>query len=238
MDRDQLHVPAIATVVLVGPVHGALLSSAGSLSDEGFRVVLDPSGSMADEDSAPDVNVVVIDLAVPLETVAVICASWRRRGRIPVIGMLAPGDQDGVLPAFEAGSDHVVPSGLTPRELAAHLRSVLRRAPVNTPKRPLPQNDVVLDLDRSVATIAGTVLALDEVEVRTIQLLLERDGGVVSRRELIDVRPPIATSQQAVDGLVRRLRDRFAEVDGHRRIVSVRGVGFRFVSPGTEEIDS
>jgi DNA-binding response OmpR family regulator len=54
--------------------------------------------------------------------------------------------------------------------------------------------------------------------------LIRKPGRVVRRDELVD--PGLRAS--ALDSHVRRLRDKLEAVDGRRRVVVVRGVGFRF----------
>jgi DNA-binding response OmpR family regulator len=61
-------------------------------------------------------------------------------------------------------------------------------------------------------------------------------GAVVSREEIVHAVWPDAhgegVSEQAIDALVRRLRERLAEVDPeHQYIITVRGHGFRFENP-------
>ncbi len=70
-------------------------------------------------------------------------------------------------------------------------------------------------------------------QYRLLELLLDAAGGVVSRDEVIrcvwseDVEEGI--SEQAIDALVRRLRERLAEMDpNHAYVLTVRGHGFRF----------
>ena len=70
-------------------------------------------------------------------------------------------------------------------------------------------------------------------QYRLLELLLDAAGGVVSRDEVIrcvwseDAEEGI--SEQAIDALVRRLRERLAELDpGHAYVLTVRGHGFRF----------
>ncbi|WP_423225400.1 FHA domain-containing protein [Candidatus Amarolinea aalborgensis] len=70
-------------------------------------------------------------------------------------------------------------------------------------------------------------------QYRLLELLLQAAGGVVSREEVIHyVWPEDAEegiSEQAIDALVRRLRERLAELDpGHAYVLTVRGHGFRF----------
>jgi len=73
---------------------------------------------------------------------------------------------------------------------------------------------------------------LSLAQYRLIELLTDASGHVVSREEVVAAVWPDALeegiSEQAIDALVRRLRDRLAELDAeHEYVVTVRGHGFR-----------
>jgi DNA-binding winged helix-turn-helix (wHTH) protein len=73
-------------------------------------------------------------------------------------------------------------------------------------------------------------------QYRLLELLYEQPGAVRTRDEVIEAVWPEAVgegvSEQAIDALVRRLRDRLAEVDpAHQYLVTVRGHGFRLDNP-------
>ena len=75
-------------------------------------------------------------------------------------------------------------------------------------------------------------------QFRFLELLHQHPGQVCSREEVIAVVWPEAVgagvSEQAIDALVRRLRDRLGEVDpGHQYVATVRGHGFRLDNPKT-----
>jgi DNA-binding winged helix-turn-helix (wHTH) protein len=70
-------------------------------------------------------------------------------------------------------------------------------------------------------------------QFRLLEVLVERPGTVIRREELIDLiwgnDQSAGVSDQALDALIRRLRERLAEVDGdHAYIVTIRGHGLRF----------
>jgi len=96
---------------------------------------------------------------------------------------------------------------------------------------------LVVDSDRRQVWIAGQELAppLSLAQFRLLELLDSAEGAVCSRDQVIDVVWPetqgIGVSEQAIDALVRRLRDRLAESDDHGYIVTVRGHGFRLDNP-------
>jgi hypothetical protein len=73
---------------------------------------------------------------------------------------------------------------------------------------------------------------LSPAQYRLLDLLLEHEGEVVSRDAIVDgvwtEEEGLGVSEQAIDALVRRLRDRISSVDpDHAYVVTVRGHGFR-----------
>ena len=81
------------------------------------------------------------------------------------------------------------------------------------------------------------VPSLSALQFHLLQILFERSGQVVSRQELVSwvwgEDQSIGVSDQALDALIRRLRDKIAEIDPeHPYIVTVRGHGLRLDNPG------
>ncbi|MDE2636970.1 MAG: FHA domain-containing protein [Chloroflexota bacterium] len=79
-------------------------------------------------------------------------------------------------------------------------------------------------------------------QYRLLEILFLSQGGVCSRNDVVDAVWPEAmgagVSEQAIDALVRRLRDRLIQVDSeHQYIVTVRGHGFRLDNPQEESPD-
>lgn len=73
-------------------------------------------------------------------------------------------------------------------------------------------------------------------QYRLLELLYDGDGRVCTRDEVISAVWPDAigdgVSEQAIDALVRRLRDRLSENDPEQQfVVTVRGHGFRLNNP-------
>ena len=77
---------------------------------------------------------------------------------------------------------------------------------------------------------------LSPAQYALLELLYENSSRVISRTEVVERVWPgsdeAGVSEQAIDALVRRLRDRLAEVDPqHEYVVTVRGHGFRLENP-------
>lgn len=102
---------------------------------------------------------------------------------------------------------------------------------------PKPTRFLEIDEAERSVTIAGQRLdpPLSLAQFRLLQLLYEAEGAVCSRDAIVEVVWPgtegIGVSEQAIDALVRRLRDRLAEVDDFNFVVTVRGHGFRLDNP-------
>ncbi|MFQ5398556.1 MAG: FHA domain-containing protein [Anaerolineae bacterium] len=98
---------------------------------------------------------------------------------------------------------------------------------------PTQKGTLVIDTAQRSVMVGDKELEppLSLAQFRLLKLLYNADGAVCSRDEIVDAVWPetegIGVSEQAIDALVRRLRDRLAELDDHNYIVTVRGHGFR-----------
>jgi pSer/pThr/pTyr-binding forkhead associated (FHA) protein len=97
------------------------------------------------------------------------------------------------------------------------------------------QSRGILEVDKSqrAVRVGGVTLAppLSLAQFRLLEALFDANGAVVDRDHIVDVVWPgtdgIGVTEQAIDALVRRLRDRLAELNDHEFVVTVRGHGFR-----------
>ncbi|MCP4429237.1 MAG: FHA domain-containing protein [Chloroflexi bacterium] len=98
---------------------------------------------------------------------------------------------------------------------------------------PTKEGNLSIDVAHRSVAINGQTLnpPLSLAQFRLLELLYNADGAVCSRDEIIEIVWPgtegIGVSEQAIDALVRRLRDRLTELDAYNYIVTVRGHGFR-----------
>lgn len=103
----------------------------------------------------------------------------------------------------------------------------------------IPRGDggMVLEENKRTVSIKGRELdpPLSLAQFRLLEMLYEANGAVCGRDDIIEAVWPgtggLGVSEQAIDALVRRLRDRLAELDDYNYIVTVRGHGFRLDNP-------
>lgn len=104
--------------------------------------------------------------------------------------------------------------------------------------RSQPAVGLRLDDTRRAVEIHGKLLdpPLSAAQYRLLATLVTAQGAVINRDEVVRAVWPDSESsgvtEQAIDALVRRLRERLAELEPeHQYIVTVRGHGFRFENP-------
>ena len=113
-----------------------------------------------------------------------------------------------------------------------------RSLPVVVPELEGGEARMRLDAESRQVYLGDRVLdpPLSLPQYRLLEILFAGQGGVCTRNEVVEAVWPDAmgagVSEQAIDALVRRLRDRLAELDSqHQYVVTVRGHGFRLDNP-------
>src|ERR687891_757982 len=99
------------------------------LRREGYRTLEAGDGDEARELLERDTpNLVVLDLMLPGTDGLALCRWIRARSELPVIMLTARGEEADRIVGLELGADDYVTKPFSPRELAARVRTVLRRA--------------------------------------------------------------------------------------------------------------
>jgi two-component system, OmpR family, alkaline phosphatase synthesis response regulator PhoP len=220
------------------------------LERDGFAVVTAADGPAALEAiETYQPALVVLDLMLPeLDGRAVIRAVRRDEdaGKTPILVLSARGTTIDRIAGLEDGADDYLPKPFSPAELVVRVKAILRRtASASEAKGSAPgasdlvtrssgriaHNDLVLDPERHEVTIAGATIQLTHVEFRLLQTLLEADGRVLSRDQLLDAVWGAEQSEvldRTVDVHIRRLRDKLGDdPDAPRYVATVRGAGYR-----------
>src|SRR6476646_7436416 len=203
------------------------------LEHAGFTVVTAGDGPAAlttVRQRRPDL--VVLDLGLPGLDGLDVTRELRRDSSIPIVMLTARDDELDKLLGLELGADDYLTKPFSPRELVARVRAVLRRA--DRPPEPdetIHAGDVVLDLPRMRAEVAGTAVDLTPTEFQRLATMAARPGRIFTRAQLLDALHGVAfeTYERAIDSHVKNLR-RKLEPDPRqpRYVLTVYGVGYRF----------
>ena len=212
-----------------------------NLEAEGFDVDAVSDGRSASELLARDdsgVDLVILDLMLPEMSGLEVARRMRAAGNYASILMLtALDDAADVVRGLEEGADDYLTKPFRLDELIARVRGLLRRRRWDgmdeAPDKPrqVEFGDVELHLDRFELVTPNETVRLTTREMGLLRALIEREGEVVTRGELLEevwgLRPDTRT--RVIDSFIVRLR-KYIETDPARprHIVSVRGHGYRF----------
>lgn len=216
------------------------------LKREGFRVQVARDGAQALEIFdvvRPDL--VLLDVMLPKVSGIDVCRELRSRSKVPIIMVTAKGSEIDTVVGLEVGADDYVTKPYRLRELVARIRAVLRRTPLDGQAPALSDEatvvgDVALDPDRHEVTVRGVQIDLPLKEFELLALLLENAGRVLTRETLIDRvwGADYVGDTKTLDVHVKRLRAKVeAEPSTPTRIVTIRGLGYKFVRPRADSAD-
>ncbi len=153
---------------------------------------------------------------------------------VPVIFLSAYGQEDVVTRAFNMGAIDYVVKPFAPTELAARIRSVLRRTSKPEPFEPYVAGDLVVDYGLRQASLAGQRLALAPIEYRLLVELAANDGRVLSYGQLLEQvwgADPEA-DPRPVRTVVKNIRRKLGESSRNPRYIFTEPrVGYRMVRP-------
>jgi DNA-binding response OmpR family regulator len=223
-----------------------------NLEAEGYEVDVRESGedALAAIDAAPKrFDILVLDVMLPGKDGFTVMTELREAGQfIPTLFLTARGRPDDVLRGFAAGADDYLTKPFELRILIARIRGLLRRrewleasfAPAKpAPNRPSDvfrfgeKSEKVVNFDLLELSVAEQVVRLTQMEASVLRFLIEHEGKTVSRKAMIGQVWGLHenTDTRPIDNFIVRLR-RYVEDDPTRprHLLTVRGVGYRFVA--------
>jgi DNA-binding response OmpR family regulator len=203
------------------------------LRREGYRTLEAGDGDSARrllEEEPP--NLVVLDLMLPGTGGLELCRWIRARSELPVIMLTARGDEADRIVGLELGADDYVTKPFSPRELAARVRTVLRRTATDIPRAErLSFDGLDIDARTREVTRKGEQLTLTAKEFDLLWFMANHARQVFSRDQLMDrvwgYEAALDTGTVTVH--IRRLREKIEDEPSRPRFLqTVWGVGYRF----------
>ncbi len=204
------------------------------LRRDGFDTLEAADGETAQkliEGASPEL--VVLDVMLPGTDGLALCRWIRARGELPVIMLTARGEEADRIVGLELGADDYVTKPFSPRELAARVRTVLRRSSQAPPSAErLVFDGLVLDARSRDVELDGRSLRLTAKEFDLLFFLASNPRQVFSRDQLMERVWGYAAALDTgtVTVHIQRLRSKI-EHDPRRpqHLETVWGVGYRFV---------
>jgi DNA-binding response OmpR family regulator len=160
-----------------------------------------------------------------------VCRSLRRSSDVPIIMVTARTDTYDVVAGLEAGADDYVTKPFVPKELAARIRALLRRArSSDSSPSSMVFGDLEIRPEAGEVLVSGNLIPLTKTEFRLLCELAGSPGRVFSREQLLDRvwGYDYFGDGRLVDVHVRRLRTKVEADPAHPRyVVTSRGLGYK-----------
>lgn len=211
-----------------------------NLRSSGYDVLTAGDGMAALEIAyARKPDLIILDLMLPELDGLTVCRSLRQTSGVPILMLTArTGELDKIV-GLESGADDYLTKPFSVGELLARIRALLRRA---TPRQPVEELRVgdpatglgevlTLNLVSRRAALGDQELLLSPKEFSLLAELIRHRGALLSRDLLLNRvwGYDYMGDSRTVDVHVRWLREKIeADPSNPRRIVTVRGIGYRF----------
>lgn len=201
---------------------------ARGLGEAGYRVEVARDGldgrHLIEE---ADFELIILDVMLPGLDGWELLRLIRRHGQVPVLFLTARDAVEYRVKGLELGADDYLVKPFSFVELLARVRTLLRRGPLRERER-FQVADLHMDVLKRRVTRGETRLALTNKEFALLQLLLEREGEVLSRTLIASEvwGMNFDSDTNVVEVAVRRLRAKVDDPFTRRLIHTERGMGY------------
>ncbi|MBC8168001.1 MAG: response regulator transcription factor [Bryobacteraceae bacterium] len=218
-----------------------------NLEAEGYAVEVVDSGEAALEIFASrpgKFDLLILDVMLPGRNGFEVMPELRESGHfVPTLMLTARSRPEDVLLGFEAGADDYLPKPFELAILIARVKSLLRRREWLRAS-PQPRADVfvfegkTIDFDSLELRVQERTVPLTLMEANLLRYLIRHEGRAVSRKAMLEevwgVRED--TDTRAIDNFIVRLRRHIEEEPVNpRHLVTVRGIGYKFIASPEEK---
>jgi two-component system alkaline phosphatase synthesis response regulator PhoP len=182
------------------------------------------------QESRPDL--IVLDLMLPGMDGLEICRTIRKESDVPIIMLTARTTDEDKIAGLGIGADDYVTKPFSPRELAARVRTVLRRLPGERGPDEIKLGEITVNFRNHEASLNGKSLTLTPVEFKLLGAFVKEPGRVFSREQLIEesLGFDFEGFNRTIDVHILNLR-RKLEPDPERPsyIKTIYGAGYKFM---------
>ena len=155
--------------------------------------------------------------------------SLRRQGSdVPIILLSAKSAELDIVMGLDLGADDYVTKPFRVAELLARVKAHLRRRQTSTRVR---FGDLEMDLEAREVRRDGAPIEMSSREFDVLAFLVERAGKALTRDTILSEvwGQHYFGTDRTVDNFITKLRNKIDTPGNPRHIVTVRGVGYRFV---------
>lgn len=180
-------------------------------------------------------DAIVLDLGLPDDDGMSVLSLARRRGlATPILVLTARDGAQDTVDGLNGGADDYMHKPFAMDELVARLRAVLRR-PRQLLDAVICEGNIALDCAQRSVSIDGQSVGLSRREFGALELLLRRNGRVVTKpdmeKSLYGQGEEVASN--AVEVLIHRLRKKLTSAGAGAEIHTLRGIGYLLAKPAS-----
>lgn len=204
------------------------------LEKEGLKCLEARDGETAlqvAKERSPDL--VVLDLMLPGLNGIEVCRKLRKDPKtssMAIIMLTAKAEEVDRIVGLEMGADDYMVKPFSPRELVARVGAVLRRGQGQDTSTIKRIGTLEVDEGKHQVAVEGTVVVLTVKEFDLLCALMKANGRVLNRDQILEsvwgYSNAVDIESRTVDVHIRRLREKLGKE--HKRVVTVKGVGYRF----------
>jgi len=209
------------------------------LEEEGFATIVCSTGSEVPVllEKENNIGLIILDIGLPDISGLELIKHIRPRFAVPVIFLTARSSEIDRILGLELGGDDYVVKPFSPRELAARVKAILRRAgqggriapPAIAANHPPTPAIWRVDADRRQIFYHNIGLELSRYEYNLLGVLLHSPGRVFTREHLMRLAwdEPDASMERTVDAHIKNIRAKLKAIaPNDEAIVTHRGVGY------------
>lgn len=172
-------------------------------------------------------DLVILDIMLPKMFGTDVCREIRKFSDIPIIFLSARGEEFDRVLGLELGADDYVTKPFSPREVAARIKTIMRRA---SDKKTdiLTIGNLTINTKAYQVELNGKPIKLTPHEVELLAFLVSNKGEVVKRNDILDHvwGSDYFGDVRIVDTLIARIRGKIPEHDANIHFKSVYGIGY------------
>jgi DNA-binding response OmpR family regulator len=199
------------------------------LEADDFRVLLAVDAEEAVEALRKAPDCVLLDVMLPGASGFDLCRDIRSASDIPVLFLSARGGDDDKLRGLGLGADDYIVKSVTPAEVVARVKAVLRRSSAGRGPGGLRFGSLEVDLAAYEVRVAGRLVRLTAREFELLRVFVQHPRQVFSREHLFELVWGSYGDRSAVSVYISRVREKIEDDPADPRyIVTVWGAGYRF----------
>ena len=204
------------------------------LKHEGYEVELAFDGRDGlEKASKQDIDLVILDLMLPLLSGIEVLRRIRKSSDLPVIMLTAKDDVSDKVVGLDSGADDYVTKPFAIEELLARIRVALKRNGAGKKKNEdevLTAGELILNKTSHMVTFNGEEVPLSKKEYDLLEYMMENSGIVLSREKLIEKvwGYDYYGDTNVTDVYIRYIRAKIDQKYNRTYIRTIRGVGYIF----------